>query len=205
MLSTIPYTIPLLPRLNSTLLASMTPTSPSYPIYHSAKTNIVPFFSDHWLALISPIVVYWVLSLAFHVLDVAQIPYFESKRIHESQEVLSRNKASVMQVINAVVLQQVIQTILGYFVMDVEETAHQLVWKDHMQEMEKLTGVVGQAVVLVLGDRTGKSLLMNYGKELVSWTYWWGIPLVQFYLALYAPFPPNFTRVFLTKLILRLK
>lgn len=183
MLSTIPYTLPLLPKLNSTILSSITPTSPSYPFYHTSNPRIFSFISDHWLALASPIIVYWVLSLAFHALDVAQIPYFESKRIHESPEVLSRNKATVMQVVNAVVLQQVIQTILGFFWMDAEPSQHEM-WKDDLQEMAKLSGVVGQAVVLILGERTGQSLLMKHGKDIVSWTYWWGVPLVQFYLAL---------------------
>lgn len=184
MLSAMPYTIPFLPRLNSTLIASITPTSPSYPFYHTANPRYFSFISDHWLALASPIIVYWVLSLGFHLLDLAQLPYFESKRIHESQEVLSRNKATVMQVVNAVVLQQVIQTILGYFWMDVEPSSPSDMWKDHLQEMNKLSGVVGQAVVLVLGDRTGQSVLAKHGKSLVSWTYWWGIPLIQFYFAL---------------------
>lgn len=88
-----------------------------------------------------------------------------------------------MQVVNAVVLQQVIQTILGFFWMDAEPSQNEM-WNDDLQEMAKLGGVVGQAVVLVLGDRTGQSLLMKHGKDIVSWTYWWGIPLAQFYAAL---------------------
>jgi sphinganine C4-monooxygenase len=78
--------------------------------------------SDSALALVAPLVVYWVYSLFFHFLSKAEFPWIERYRIHEPEE-MKRNKVSVKEVIQGVILQQVLQTILGFLVLDDEETS----------------------------------------------------------------------------------
>lgn len=86
--------------LDPTLLSSITPhaNSLSYPIYYSSAPSLIPGVSDRYTALAVPIVAYWVLGGLFHLVDVMQWEYFEKRRIHESEEVLQRNRVSMPQV-----------------------------------------------------------------------------------------------------------
>jgi sphinganine C4-monooxygenase len=175
----------LLPPLNSTLLPSLTPHVLHPPIYHTTSPSILSFISDKHLSLFAPIFLYWALSLAFYAIDLAQFPYFERLRIHESPEVLARNKATVLDVVKAVVFQQVVQTALGLCWLESEEDIlRREVYMDHLDEMSKLAPVVGRLLVLLLGQRTADNVIQSHGKDVVQWVYWWGIPAVQLLFAL---------------------
>lgn len=90
-----------------------------------------------------------------------------------------------MQVIKAVIIQQVVQTVLGLCWLENEETILiREVHIDHLIEMRKLAGPVGKVLRVVLGEKTMESLVMVAGKELVQWVYWWGIPMAQLGFAL---------------------
>lgn len=170
---------------NLTLLSIMTPTTLSPPIYHTFRPSLLSWISDKHLSLLAPIVVYWALSLVFHTLDTLQLPYFEKRRIHESPEVLARNKASVMDVVKAVVVQQVIQTAIGTALLEGDDVIIQReVMRDHLGSMAKLAPRVGDVVLLVLGKRTGEDMLRSHGSDIVTWVYWWGIPIAQTFFAL---------------------
>lgn len=170
--------------VNSTLLNIITPTSPQPPWYYAARPSLLPFVSDKILGLAAPTVVYWVLSLTFYALDLAQIPYFESKRIHESEEVLARNKVTVAQVIRAVLWQQVVQTLLGLWWLEDDGPTGSDPYYESIHSMAKLAPTVAKGVFILLGPKTGEHVLRNYGEALVRWVYWWGIPSAQMWLAL---------------------
>ena len=177
----------LLPQqgFNSTLLSTMTPTSIQAPFYHTSNPHLLSWLSDRYLALAGPVLGYWVLSFVFHLIDTAQLPYFESKRIHESPEVLSRNKATVLQVVRAVAVQQVLQTILGYVWLEDDATIFKReVNRDHLGDMASLVPSVANMTILALGQRTGETVLKTHGADLVRWTYWWGIPSLRMLFAL---------------------
>lgn len=72
---------------------------------------LLPFVEDEILAVAAPIVVYWALSLLFHLLD--QTDFFASRRIHTPLELRSRNKVTLSKVIRDVVLQQVVQSFVA--------------------------------------------------------------------------------------------
>jgi sphinganine C4-monooxygenase len=168
------------------LLDLITPSSPGYPIYHTYHRSIFPQISDKHLSLLVPTLFYWVFSLGFHFLDTMQFPYFEKRRIHESPEVMSRNKCTVSEVIKAVTMQHVVQTILGLVWFGNEETLYQNeVMVDHLGRMAGLAPKVAKGVLLLLGPRTGDALLRSYGADLVRFVYWWGVPAGQLLLALY--------------------
>jgi sphinganine C4-monooxygenase len=142
--------------------------------------------TDKVFSLLAPIVAYWVFSLVFHAIDCAELPYFEKYRMHETEEVLSRNRTTVRQVIEAVVLQQVIQTALGWLWLESEEEIlKREIWRDHTSDMKGLARLVGQGVQLLAGDKAGLALVRALGGEnITGWVYWWGVPLFQMGLAL---------------------
>lgn len=165
---------------NTTLLSTITPTSLQPPFYHTVRPHLVSWMSDRYLALAGPVIAYWVLSLVFHAIDTAQIPYFEKRRIHESPEVLARNKATVWQVVKAVVVQHTLQTILGVLWLEDDATIlKREVYRDHLGDMASLAPSVANLTILALGNRTGEALLKSHGMDIVRWIYWWGIPCAR--------------------------
>jgi sphinganine C4-monooxygenase len=171
---------------NDSLVSLITPTSLSAPFYYTQAPAVLSWISDKYLSLAIPVVVYWVYSLVFHAIDLAQIPYFEARRIHESPEVLKRNRATVMEVVKAVVVQHVIQTALGMVWFEDDETIlRREVYVDHLGRMAALAPKMANFVLLALGPRSGEAVLLRHGQALVRWTYWWGIPIAQFLFAWY--------------------
>jgi len=170
---------------NSTLLSLVTPTALHPPIYYNTRPSLLSSVSDKHLSLIAPFAIYWIYSLVYHALDSAKLPYFEARRLHESPEVLSRNKATVFQVIKAVVVQQIIQTILGLIWLEDDATiAKRELYRDHLGEMGQLAPCVADATLLVFGRKSGEDMLRNHGEAMVRWVYWWGIPVAQMLFAL---------------------
>jgi len=66
---------------------------------------------DSIVLVILPIAAYWALSLFFHFLDVHDL--LASYRLHTPEEVLKRNHVTRREVVKDVIVQQVIQTIVG--------------------------------------------------------------------------------------------
>ena len=66
---------------------------------------------DKYLALILPIVAYWGFSMIFHYVD--EKDWFPQYRLHTPTEVLNRNHVSRWEVLRDVIIQQVVQTIVG--------------------------------------------------------------------------------------------
>lgn len=170
---------------NSTMLSSITPTTLHAPFYHTTRPNLLSFMSDKYLSLAAPVLAYWLYSFFFHFLDTVQFSYFEKRRIHDSPEVLARNKVTVTQVIKAVILQHVIQTVLGIFWLEDDEVIFRReVMKDHLAAMGNLAPWVADGVLLVLGRRIGEQVLKSNGEAIVRWVYWWGVPALQMLFAL---------------------
>jgi sphinganine C4-monooxygenase len=173
------------PISNTTLLSLITPKSLHLPIYHTTRPSFIPHISDKYLSIALPIVIYWILSLVFHLLDTAKFPYFEKRRIHESPEVLSRNRATVRQVVTAVTFQQILQVGLGWVWLEDDAVILKREFgRDHLGSMAGLAPKVGAGVLMLLGDRTGENVLKNHGEAIVRFMYWWGIPIAQMFLAL---------------------
>lgn len=167
------------------LLEMITPSSAGYPIYHTFHRSIFPQISDKHLSLLVPTVLYWACSLGWHFLDTMKFPYFEKRRIHESPEVMARNKCTVAEVVRAVMLQHLIQTVLGLVWFGNEESIYQTEVKvNHLGKMAALAPKVAKGAFLLLGPRTGEAVLRSYGEGLVRWVYWWGIPAAQLVFAL---------------------
>jgi sphinganine C4-monooxygenase len=85
------------------------PPLPTYEL--KPQPPLVPWASDLTLALASPIVTYWIMSIFFHIIDTFDVwPQF---RLHTPQELLMRNHATRWDVFRDVIIQQIIETVAG--------------------------------------------------------------------------------------------
>jgi len=137
---------------------------------------------DTHLAVASPVLAYWSLSLLFHAMDISGWQWLERYRIHDSPEVQSRNRATRREVVWAVIVQQLIQSIVAIFwVSDHVEMAAD----GHGMEMESLGRSLATVVTWCTGEKMVNTLLDDRGTDIVYFLYWWGIPTLQFAFAMF--------------------
>ena len=169
--------------------------STARPIYYSPRAHLVDWLPDHLLALAVPVVAYWISSILFHILDVSEWKWLDKYRLHESAEVKTRNLVTRAQVIRAVILQQIVQTIIGYFWME-KKLSGELV--DHLGNMQQLEPTVASILSWTLGDKTGARILDRDGALLLYAVYWWAIPSAKFFFGMYVAIEPYSFRLSLT-------
>lgn len=166
--------------------------STTRPIYYSPRAHLVDWLPDHLLALAVPVIAYWVASILFHILDISEWKWLEKYRIHESAEVKSRNLVTRAQVIRAVILQQIVQTIIGVFWMEQELSGELL---DHVAHIQWLEPTVARILSWVLGEKTGARILDRDGALLLYTVYWWAIPSVKFLFGMCVTIHPLNARI----------
>ncbi|KAJ3558631.1 hypothetical protein NP233_g11470 [Leucocoprinus birnbaumii] len=190
------------------MISANTTSAISYdpPLYYSPRQRLVDNVPDHIVTLAVPIIAYWSLSLFFHALDMSEWKWLEKYRIHEAEEIKKRNLVGRTEVVLAVIFQQIIQTALGYVWL--EEEVHSGAasraavvaeglkrWERLLEPaVEKVVGVIAGvgAGVVKSSSTSGGGVLgaIAGGKEEVlakaAWfMYWWGIPLFQFFFAMF--------------------
>ncbi|CUM64539.1 uncharacterized protein PRCAT00002145001 [Priceomyces carsonii] len=84
------------------------------PLVITKRQDLISGIPDGILALIAPVMAYWTYSTFFHIIDVYELA--EKYRIHPSEEEQARNKVTLANVVQDVILQHIIQTIVGYAV-----------------------------------------------------------------------------------------
>jgi sphinganine C4-monooxygenase len=97
-----------IPMANDSYWATLPPL-PSFTL--TPVEPLVPWIQDFYLSLLLPIAAYWLLSLFFHYIDTHDI--WPQHRLHTPAEILKRNHVSRYEVARDVIIQQVIQTIVG--------------------------------------------------------------------------------------------
>ena len=155
--------------------------SADVPFYHIDRHDIIPGIPDTTFVLVAPVLAYWSLSLVFHALDISEWKWLEKYRIHESAEVKNRNLATRSQVVWAVIIQQVIQTMLGYLCVGERPLVTPAI---RGRQIETIGVWVVKAIQTLLGKEMGSRLLQLKGPDLVYFIYWWGIPITQFVAAM---------------------
>ena len=85
------------------------PPLPSYEL--RPLPALLPWISDHNLALALPVVAYWLVSGMFHIID--ELDLFPQYRLHTPTEIVKRNHATRWEVFRDVIVQQIIQTLVG--------------------------------------------------------------------------------------------
>lgn len=172
------------PKMNGTFVAvpppyDLVPSVLHYPLYHVQAPSILSWISDKDLSLLAPIAVYWVASAVFEALDAAQLPFLEKYRIHEPEEVKRKNRVTKRTVFIAVIVQQVLQTLLGMYWLDAEDEGPAS-GKAHRAVMATYGAWISRIAFALLGPEKGTTLLRWKGQEMVSFSYWWLIPALQF-------------------------
>ncbi|KAL5504121.1 SUR2 [Sanghuangporus vaninii] len=152
-------------------------SSPAF--YHTPRRTILDSMSDEMLSLISPVVAYWVYSLFFHILDCTDAPWINKFRIHDSAEVKSRNLVSRWSCFFWVILQQVVQTLFGYFWMDGSADT-----SSFLTDVASIRNGIVAAANLFLGEALALKLLRSYGPAAVWFAYWYAIPMAQLLFAM---------------------
>jgi len=89
--------------------ASDLPPLPSYTL--EPVQPLLWFLPDFYLSLAIPFVSYWLLSLFFHYIDVYDV--WPQYRLHTPAEILKRNHVSRYEVARDVIIQQIIQAMMG--------------------------------------------------------------------------------------------
>jgi sphinganine C4-monooxygenase len=158
------------------------PPNGTVPFYSSYEPSLLPWLSDKGLSLAAPVAVYWILSLFFHALDVwgEHWAWLRPYRIHESAEVKSRNLVSKSSVVIGVLLQQIMQTILGALFL--EEAAQTV---DHWARMREWSPILVQSSLLYMSDPLrAQQFLQAWGPSIIHFVYWWFVPALQLLWAL---------------------
>ncbi|GAA5823011.1 hypothetical protein JCM11251_004456, partial [Rhodosporidiobolus azoricus] len=151
------------------------PLSPDvYPWYYADRDEFIPGMSDKILTLVAPVVAYWGLSLFFTVIDNLGWDCLERYRIHEPEEVTSKNKVTVREVLIAVIFQHVVQTLAGYFWLDDEEEAF-----DHAGDLNRWGRRIARLAVATGGVKAGGQFMARYGVTATRWLYWYAIPTLR--------------------------
>ena len=151
------------------------------PFYFTIRQNLFDSIPDNILALAAPIVAYWTMSLFFHCLDMSNWTWLDKHRIHESDEVKSRNRATRSQVFWAVILQHTLQTLLGYYWLS--DPPKMSLAKCTM-EMEAVGKTLAHLVRWAVGPNAANTFLVHRGADITHWLYWWGIPAAQLLFSL---------------------
>lgn len=146
------------------------------PFYFTMRQDLLDGVPDNIMALVAPVVAYWSMSLFFHCLDMSGWTWLDKYRIHESDEVKSRNRATRSQVCWAVVLQHTLQTALGYYWLS---DPPKMSLSKCVMEMEAVGGTLARLVRWAVGPDAGNYFLELRGADITYWLYWWGIPAAQ--------------------------
>ncbi|CAO3569841.1 unnamed protein product [Mortierella alpina] len=110
----------------------------------TVQLPLFSFISDQSLALLLPVIVYWAYSLLFHWISVQEFPWLEKYRIHDKEEE-TRNRVSLSDVIKAVIIQQALQTALGFIVVVADDS--EMVFDDELS-LTKYQMWIGQLCAL---------------------------------------------------------
>jgi sphinganine C4-monooxygenase len=151
------------------------------PFYYSDRPSLLSGISDHHLALASPVIAYWGLSLFFHALDVSGWRWLDKYRIHESYEVRSRNRVSQTTVVWAVVLQHLIQTTIGLYWLSEDPRSTGV---HHRENMENMAQTLTASASWVFGTQAQNWAVELRCSSAMYYLYWWGIPIIQFFFAM---------------------
>ena len=149
----------------------------SFPFYYSQKPHLIHGVPDYILALAAPVIAYWCLSLCFHALDISGWKWLEKYRIHDSEEVQTRNLATRSEVVWAVILQQAVQMALGLISLS-DESMHTV---NHAQQLRRVASLLDSLAFTTFGERMTPYILVHAA----NFWYWWGVPMLQFLGAMY--------------------
>jgi sphinganine C4-monooxygenase len=168
---------------NATNATLASPSSLETPFYFTTKSSVIPGISDWYLSHAASPVAYWALSMIFHGLDNSGWKWLDKYRIHESAEYTSRNRATVREVVRAVIIQQIIQVSTGLVLTALDEEP-QLGLAEHQSAMMQIAVTMVPILKAIFGERLAASLFTQYGASWAYFAYWWAIPIFKYLVAM---------------------
>ncbi|KAF8575606.1 sphingosine hydroxylase [Ramaria rubella] len=175
--------------MNSTVGSSMTHTedlvslSLTFPWYHVQRSCLIPGIPDNVTTLLTPVVLYWIVSLAFHLLDISGWDWLEQYRVQPSAEILKKNLATKGEVVAAVMKMQIMQSTFGY--LWAYFLGNDQGMPNYVVEMREMGALVTRWLIKAVGEDRAAQIMTEYGSQLTYYAYWWGAPLVQLALGMF--------------------
>ncbi|KAL4063191.1 hypothetical protein V8B97DRAFT_2109426 [Scleroderma yunnanense] len=142
---------------------------PVLPFYFIARQNLVGDISDTTLALMCPVIAFWMFSVFFDLLDNSGWRFFEQYRIHESNEIKSRNLATKSEVVINVIAGYLIQTIVGIiYLNDLPDIS----LSHCSMELEEMQTTLVCFIKWMARPKLLVDLLIFHKTSIVYWLYW---------------------------------
>ncbi len=110
--------------------------------------------------------------------------WLERYRLHESKEVTRLNRATVGEVVRAVVTEQVLQTAIGLWWLSGRSDVEDATKINHALRTSALLQNIQHIMHLLLGSGAGDKAFAHYGPQVAWWLYWYLVPGVQMFTAL---------------------
>ncbi|KAG1876656.1 hypothetical protein DFJ58DRAFT_755578, partial [Suillus subalutaceus] len=135
----------------------------------SLRQSIFNGIPDTYVALAAPVLTFLLMSLTFHCLDISNWRWLDKYRIHESEEVKSKNLVTPWEVARAAIFQNSPEVSVARC----------------QSEMDGLGRTLVLVVRRLFGKEMGIKILELRGPEMTHWLYWWGIPAAQILFAMF--------------------
>ncbi|KAI8093389.1 fatty acid hydroxylase superfamily-domain-containing protein [Halteromyces radiatus] len=140
-------------------------------------------WADEILALWVPLAAYWIYSMMYHFLMLAEIPYFEQYRIHSSEDISKRNRVTIKRVLIMVTLQQLIQVILGALIL--HPIHPQVMIAQQEQTLARLVSYSLKFLnIFCYPWIVSKEQAIQLAFFIANSLYWMVIPSIQFFAAM---------------------
>jgi len=181
------------------------PPLPEYTL--KPLTPLLSWTSDALIQAALPVVGYWIVSLAFHVIDVYDL--FPQYRLHTPAEVLKRNHVSRYEVLRDVILQQIIQIVASFSLSLFDEAPmtgkadYDVAWYAQKLRLAQravpgvlsVTGLNSVAladnlaasqpiVATIISGGLAAPVFTSWELTMASFLYWYAVPAMQFIAAI---------------------
>lgn len=103
--------------------------------------SLIPLVPDKFLIVVLPVAVYWIFSLCFQLCD--DYGWLSKYKLHTPEEFLKRNRVSMRDVVQGVLVQHALQVVMGiglaYFEADeiIDEQQGVLAWAQRVRLVRK--------------------------------------------------------------------
>ena len=157
------------------------------PVVHlTPKPPLIDGIPDGIVAIIAPVVAYWVFSMFFHLLDTFELA--EKYRIHSNEAEKEENQATRIEVLREVLLQHVIQSIVAYIAYKYDPVPmtgfeHNEIWKlkrsifkflrSHNIDPERLAPIINNKTIPFFYKYGISAIKLFLGFLFIdTWQYW---------------------------------
>jgi sphinganine C4-monooxygenase len=130
-----------------------------------SRPPLFPFIGDQHLPYVLPQIVYWLIGISFHYMEVNGL--CSSYKLHTPAEFLKRNRVTRTQVVRTALTQQFFMCVFGYLMSEKAELTHThaygvAVWANRLRVVPRMipvllrvSGVDNQKLGIQIGGNFG--------------------------------------------------